>query len=143
MDNKLRKYEGGRNYPSFFNRLFDDDFFSRFDNNLPAVNVKETDREYKLEVSAPGFDKDDFDVKIDKNVLTISASKENSKEQKDENEKVLRQEFTSSTFIRSFTIPEQVDTEHIEAEQKNGVLCITLPKREEAPEEAVKKIEIK
>jgi len=143
MSNKMRKYEGGKNYPSMFNRLFDDDFFSRFDSNLPAVNVKESDNGYKLEVSAPGFDKGDFDLSVDKNILTISAKKESSKEEKGEDEKVLRQEFTSSTFTRSFTLPENVDTEAIEAEQKNGVLNISLPKRDQAKEEAVKKIEIK
>ena len=144
MNDKMKKYEGGGYYPSLFNRFFNDDFFSRFtENNLPAVNVKETQKEFKLEVSAPGFDKGDFDIRVDKNVLTISGKKEASHEEKGEDEKVLRQEFASSTFSRSFTLPEHVDTDSIEAKEKNGVLTIKLPKRAEAKEEAVKKIEIK
>ena len=142
MNNKMRKYEGGF-YPSVFNRFFDDDFFSRFDNNLPAVNVKETGKEFKLEVSAPGFDKGDFDLRVDKNVLTISARKETSTEEKGEDEKVLRQEFSSTTFSRSFTLPEGVDTDHISAKEKSGVLTIKLPKLDEAREKSVKQIEIK
>lgn len=145
MSNKMSKYEGGSSYyPSIFNRFFDDDFFSGFSaNSLPAVNVKENKREYKLEVSAPGFEKGDFDVNIDKNILKISAVRENSNEEKDEDERVLRQEFTSSTFQRSFTLPENIDTSKIEAKEKNGVLVIKLPKRDDATEDAVKRIDIK
>ena len=144
MSNKMSKYQGGGYYPALFNRFFDDDFFSGFTaNNLPAVNVKETKNEFSLEVSAPGFEKGDFDIQVNKNVLSISAKKETSSEEKGDDEKVLRQEFTSSTFSRSFTLPENIDTDQIEAKEKNGVLTIKLPKRAEAPEKAVKQIEIK
>jgi len=145
MNNKVSKYEGDRSYyPSFINRFFDDDFFSGFgSNSLPAVNVKETKKEFKLEISAPGFEKGDFDVKVEKNILKISAARESSHEEKDEDERVLRQEFTSSTFSRAFTLPEHVDTEKIEAKEKNGILTIKLPKKNNAVEDSVKKIEIK
>lgn len=144
MSDKVRKYEESENYPAIFRRFFNDDYFSRFaETALPAVNVKETKTAFKLEVSAPGFDKKDFNVSVDKNILTISAAKEFSTEEKDDDEKILRQEFSSSTFSRSFTLPEHVDTEKIEAKEKNGVLTLKLPKRADAKEKAVKKIEIK
>ena len=145
MGNKMTKYEGGSSYyPSIFNRFFDDDFFSRFSaNSMPAVNVKENRREYKLEVSAPGFEKDDFEVNVDKNVLKISAVREMAGEEKDDDEKILRQEFTLSTFSRSFTLPDNIDTTKIEAKDRNGVLIIKLPKKADAVENTVKKIEIK
>lgn len=138
------KQEKGEYYPTLFRRFFNDDYFSRFaETALPAVNVKETKSAFKLEVSAPGFDKKDFKINVDKNVLTISAEKELSVEEKDDDEKVLRQEFSSSTFSRSFTLPEHVDTDNIEAKEKNGVLTIKLPKRMDVKEKAIKQIEIK
>lgn len=143
MSTKMTKYDES-GYPILFRRLFNDDYLSHFaETAMPAVNVKETKTAFKLEVSAPGFDKKDFHVCVDKNILTISAEKETSKEEKDEDEKILRQEFTSSTFSRSFTLPEHVDTENIDAKEKNGVLTLKLPKRKEAKEKAVKQIEIK
>lgn len=144
MSDKMSRYRGGDYFPVLFDKFIGDDFFSGFDaGTVPAVNVKETKTQFKMEVSAPGFDKGDFEVKVDKNVLTISASKQASSEEKDEDEKILRQEFVSSTFSRSFTLPENIDTEKIDAKEKNGVLTIKLPKKEAAPEKAVKKIAIK
>lgn len=142
MSDKISKYEGNT-YPGIWGRLFDNDFFNFNQSNMPAVNVKETKKEFKLEISAPGFDKQDFDIQINKNVLTISATSENSSEEKGDDEKVLRREFSSSTFSRSFTLPEHVDTEKITAKEKNGVLHVSLPKKEDAKENAVKRIEIK
>jgi HSP20 family protein len=145
MSDKLSKYEGGTvYYPSLFRRLFDEDFFSRTDGpGLPAVNVKENKTAFKLEVSAPGFEKKDFDLRVDKHVLTISATKEHTHEEKGDDEKVHRREFHSSSFQRSFTLPQHVDTAKIEATEKNGVLTIKLPKKADANETTVKKIEIK
>lgn len=131
-------------FPAIFNRYWDDDFFNNFMGaDLPAVNVKENKKEFKLEISAPGFEKNDIALNVENNVLTISAKKEMKNEEKGEDEKVLRQEFTSSSFYRSFTLPENIDTEHISAKEKNGVLKISLPKLEKALEDKKKKIEIK
>ncbi len=145
MSDKVSKYEGGTGYyPSLFRRLFDDDFFSRSEGlNLPAVNVRENKTDFKLEVSAPGFEKQDFDLRVEKNVLTVSARKEQSREETGEDEKVHRREFVTSSFQRSFTLPEHVDTTKIEAKEKNGVLTVKLPKKQGADETAVKRIEIK
>lgn len=144
MNNQLKRNDSRRRFlPSFFG--FNDDFFTNFfeGNNLPAANVIENDKGFRIDLSVPGFDKNDFKVEVDKNVLTISASKENKKEEKDENEKIVRQEFSSASFSRSFILPDNVDTENIEASQKDGVLNITLPRKEKALEESIKKIEIK
>ena len=94
-------------------------------------------------MSVPGFNKDEFKVEIEKNILTISATHESKREEKNEDEKIHRQEFYSNSFSRSFVLPENINTEHISAEQKEGVLKISLPKIENMPEDKVKKIEIK
>ncbi len=144
MNNYLKKFDSRNNFrPSLFN--VNNDFFTNFfsGTELPAVNISENDKEFKVELSVPGYDKNDFKLEIEKNVLIIAANKEVNKEEKDENEKVIRREFSSSSFSRSFVIPENVDTENISAEQKDGVLKISLPKKEKALEDKVKKIEIK
>lgn len=144
MSNQLKRFNPRRGFlPSLFN--VSDDFFTDFFNgsSLPAANIVENKKEFRVELSAPGFNKDDFKIEIDKNVLTVSANTENSREEKDEDEKMLRREFYSSSFSRSFVLPENIDTEKIGAEQKDGVLKISLPKMEHAPEDRVKKIEIK
>lgn len=128
--------------PSLFN--FGGDLVNRFFNeDLPATNVSENKKEYKLELEIPGFDKEDIAIEIDNNVLKISAKKEFRQEEKDEQEKILRQEFSSTSFSRSFALPDNVDTENIVANQKHGILNVVLPKKDKAVEEKVKKIEIK
>jgi len=131
-------------FPSFFNRYWNNDFFGNFtEADLPAVNVKENDKEFKLEISAAGYDKGEIQVKVDNDILTISGKKEMRNEGGEDKDKVLRQEFRSSSFYRSFSLPENIDTDKIEAVQKNGVLDIILPKMEKAPEDKKKTIEIK
>ena len=145
MSNKLFKRGDSQNYyPSFVSRFFDDDFFRRFAENdeLPAVNVKENKKEFKLEVSMPGFRKEDINIEVDNNILTITTQKEEQKENEDKDEKILRREFTSSSFARSFTLPDNINTEKIEAKDKHGVLTIKLPKSEKAKEDTVKRIAI-
>jgi HSP20 family protein len=143
MNNQLKRFDPRRGFfPSVFN--VSDEFFTDFfkGNNLPAANVIENEKEFRVELSVPGFDKNDFKIEVEKNVLTVSASKESNKEEKDESEKMLRREFYSSSFSRSFVLPENVDKDNIGAEQKDGVLKILLPKLE-APENKVKTIDIK
>jgi HSP20 family protein len=123
-----------------FNNLFED-FFNNFPatiadeaasllgkNSVPA-NIKETPSAYKLEVIAPGFEKADFKVNLENNLLTVSA--ERKAETKEENEKQVRKEFNYSSFKRSFTIDEKIDTSAIEAAYNNGVLQLNLPKKAE------------
>jgi len=145
MNNQVRKFERrGNFFPSFFNHYFNDDFFNNFiEGSLPATNVKENKKEFELSLCVPGFDKEDLKIEIEKNILKISANKEMNKDEKSEDEKILRREFTSSSFVRSFAIPENIDTQNISATQKDGILHVTLPKLEKVPEDKIKKIEVK
>ena len=134
----------GDYFPSFFDRFWNDDLCCKTtDECLPAVNVTESPKEFKIDLSAPGFAKKDVKVAVDKNVLTISAERESKSEETDSENRIIRQEFSQSSFCRSFTLPENVDTEHINAQLADGVLCLVLPKLKNAPEDRVKKIEVK
>ena len=115
----------------FLNELpafFKDDFGARAQGFIP-VNVKETKDAYQLEVVAPGFEKNDFNINLEKNILTVSAEKKSETENKDE--KQIRKEYSYQSFKRSFTIDEKVDAEKIEAKYVNGVLTLNLPRKEE------------
>lgn len=121
--------------PGIFNDLFSDSYLPRFfsweDHNgagCPAVNVEETDKEYRIEVSAPGYNKDELKVSVEDGVLSISS--EIKTEGNDENENYIRREFASRPFRRSFTLPEEVNSEKISAKHQNGVLHVYLPKAE-------------
>lgn len=110
--------------PSFFK----DDFGTKAQGFIP-VNVKESKDAYQLEVVAPGFEKNDFNINLENNILTVSAGKKNETENKDE--KQIRKEYSYHSFKRSFTIDEKVDAEKIEAKYVNGVLTLNLPRKEE------------
>lgn len=144
MNNLIRKHERGETYPSFFRHFFENDMFNNlFEGDAPAVNVKESKKEFKIEISVPGFEKEDLDISIDNNMITVSAKKETRNEEKEDNEKVLRQEFSYASFYRRFALPENIDTEKIEAAEKNGILKITLPKMEKAIVDKKKKVDIR
>lgn len=109
--------------------LFRDDFNKMQTPQKVPVNVTEMELAYKLEVIAPGFEKSDFKITLDKDVLTISAEqKEISKEQK---EKAIRKEFLIKSFKRSFTIDQSINAKEIDAQYVNGVLTVQLPKKQE------------
>ncbi|WP_430816299.1 Hsp20/alpha crystallin family protein [Carboxylicivirga sp. RSCT41] len=135
--------------PSIFDRFFDGELmdwnrtnYSSTDTTLPAVNVKENDNEFLIDVAAPGLTKEDFKVNYDNGRLTISSEKKNRLEEKD-GEKITRREFSYQSFQRSFTVSENVvDAEKIGANYENGILHITLPKREEVKPKPAKQIEI-
>ena len=115
--------------------------FSSTNTSLPAVNVKETDDEFNIEVAAPGMTKKDFNIHFHNNVLTISSEKEDEK--KEENGKYSRREFSYQSFQRSFTVAENtVDSDKITAKYTDGILTITLPKREEVRPKPLKEIKI-
>lgn len=133
-------------FPSLIDEFFGSDvfpgFFLDFDKRMvtPAVNIIESKEDYRIEVAAPGLDKADFRINVENNVLTISAEKEEKQEEKDE--QFMRREFNYSSFTRSFTLPESMDTEKISAKHKDGVLHVTIPKRDEAKAKPARSINI-
>ena len=132
----------GQLFDDFFTRGLTDVFGSDFAMSSPSVNVVEHNDRYNIELAAPGLDKADFDVKADKDLLTITAKKEQKEEVKEE--KYYRKEFNYSSFSRSFQIPDTVDASAIAASYENGVLVVSLPKKEETDkEETTRVIDIK
>ncbi len=135
--------------PSMLDRFFEGDLmdwnssnFSDTNTTLPAVNIKEDNDQFMIEVAVPGMKKDDFKVDFDNGRLTISSEKQHEDVEK-EGEKVTRREFSYQSFQRSFTIPENmVDAEKISAKYENGILHLKLPKREEIKPKPAKQIAI-
>lgn len=132
-------------FPSLFDDFFTRDLMNadlRRSAGLPAVNVKETENNFELEVSVPGMDKKNFKIELKHSTLVISGIKEEKNEEKKEEGKYVRREFSSQSFTRSFTLPEEsVDSENIKANYKDGILHVSIPKREKV-KETVKRIEI-
>ena len=130
--------------PSIFDELFFGDNLMKNKNYgsfNPSVNIAENDAEYGIELAAPGFNKEDFNIKIENDILTISA--EINEENKEEATNYTRIEFKKQSFSRSFTLPEnEINEEEIKANYKNGLLLISLPKKEEAKPKAPHTIEI-
>lgn len=115
---------------------------SNFENTIPAVNVKETDAAYNLELAVPGMNKEDFKVNIENNVLTISAQRENKTEEKTDDGKYSRREFSYQSFKRAFSLPENsVEADNITASYKDGILYLSLPKKE-AVKATVKEVKV-
>ena len=95
---------------------------------FPPVNIIDKEASYSIELAAPGFEKSDFNVKLDTNILTISTEKKEGNETN--TDKVIRSEFSYKSFKRSFTLDEKIDTENISAKYENGLLKLELPKKE-------------
>ncbi|WP_281542706.1 Hsp20/alpha crystallin family protein [Maribacter aestuarii] len=130
-------------FPSLMNEIFKPDWFGGLENmrtNVPAVNIKENEKDFELELSVPGRSKDDFSIEIDDNVLTVSA--EVKTENDVEKDNYTRREFGFSSFTRSFTLPKSVDSNKISANYENGILKFTLPKKEEALPKPKRTIEL-
>ena len=124
--------------PSIFNDFFDNEWMEKANATAPAINVLENEKEYKVELAAPGMTKEDFDVHIDEeNNLVISMEKKNEKKEDEKNGRYLRREFSYSKFQQTMILPEDVDKEKISATVNNGVLDIELPKlvKEELPKQ--------
>lgn len=132
-----------RNYsqewlPSIFNDFFDNDWMVKANATAPAINVIESDTDYKVEVAAPGMTKEDFNIHLSEdNELVISMEKKTeNKEEDKENKKYLRREFSYTKFQQALVLPDDVEKDKINANVTNGVLTIELPKR--TPEEKAK-----
>ncbi|MFN8245036.1 MAG: Hsp20/alpha crystallin family protein [Ferruginibacter sp.] len=116
-------------FPATFGKTMREDVF-----RFPPVNITEKNEAYSIDMAVPGFDKADFQIKLDNQLLTISAEK---KEEKNENtDKLIRREFSHKSFSRSFSLDEKIDADHISARYENGVLMLNLPKKAEAAKSA-------
>jgi HSP20 family protein len=134
--------------PSFFDNFLSRDWmdwnesnFSTTNSTLPAVNIKENIECFTIEMAAPGLTKENFKVNLDRDRLVISS--ELKEEKNENNEKYSRREFSYQSFQRSFTLPEgTIDGDKISAKYNNGILLVTIPKREEVKPKPAKEIDI-
>ena len=132
-----------RTFSPFLSNLFDDDFFPVVSNrtsSMPAVNIKENEKNYILELAVPGMDKKDLKIDINEDVLTISSETNNETEEEKDGYK--RKEFSYSSFCRSFYIPDNVNKDKIGASYKDGILTVEIPKMEEEKSKITKQIKI-
>ena len=134
----IRKYNNQNWIPSIFNDFFDNDWMVKANATAPAINVLESDTDYKVEVAAPGMTKEDFNIHLSEdNELVISMEKKNeTKEENNNNRKYLRREFSYSKFEQALVLPDDVEKDKISANVTDGVLTVDLPKR--TPEEKAK-----
>ena len=114
-----------------FESILNDTFFNdRMVTRVPAVNISETENNYHVELAAPGLKKEDFKLNLDRNVLNVSV--EQSSDQQDNQKNYSKREYSYSSFVRSFTLPESADDSQINAAYTDGILRIDIAKREEA-----------
>ena len=136
-------------FPALFNDFFGRDWldfnsrtFSSTNTTIPSVNILESEDNFELEVAAPGFEKKDFKIELNNNVLTISSDKQEETEHT-ERKQFTRKEYSYLSFCRSFTIPESANKEKIEANYEQGILKVIIPKREESKPKPLREIKIK
>ena len=134
----IRKNYNQNWLPSIFNDFFDNDWMVKANATAPAINVLESDTDYKVEVAAPGMTKEDFNIHLSEdNELVIRMEKKNeTKEENNNNRKYLRREFSYSKFEQALVLPDDVEKDKISANVTDGVLTVDLPKR--TPEEKAK-----
>ncbi|GAB4197296.1 MAG: Hsp20/alpha crystallin family protein [Thermoflexibacter sp.] len=136
-------------FGSLIDQFFNNEFFDWSNRNfsvtnttLPAVNIKEDNDKFQVEVAAPGLKKEDFKVEVNHNVLSISSEKREEKTEGQEGGTYTRREFSYQSFVRSFSLPESVDADKIEASYNDGVLVLNIPKKEEAKPKPARVIQI-
>jgi HSP20 family protein len=129
----------------YFSELFNDYFDGMLTSDFrrtstPAVNIIENDENFTLEIAAPGLKKEDFKINVDNDLLTISAERKNELNEK--NSRYTRKEFSYISFSRSFNLPEMVNADSINANYENGVMTLTLPKKEESKPKPAREIKV-
>jgi HSP20 family protein len=135
-------------FPKLFDRFFEGDLFdwsnrhfSDTNTTLPSVNIKENADAFDVEMAAPGLSKDEFKIELNNDLLTISSEK-NVDNEINEGENFTRREFSYQSFSRSFTLPNTVNSDKIGAKYENGILKVSIPKKEEARPKPAKQIQI-
>ena len=136
-----------RKQTPFFPSLIDDFIYNDWNikspshsSTMPAVNIKELDSQFEIELAVPGIQKEDFAIEVEEGILSISSTQE--EEQVNEKGKFTRREFSYTSFRRSFTLPDSVDPTKIDARYADGVLQVLLPKHKEAQPQPKKLIKI-
>ena len=130
--------------PDEFNDFFDTDFMPKVNATAPAINVKESEKDYTVELAAPGLTKDDFNVNIDHDGnLHIKIENKSNKNEEDKKSHYLRREFSYSKYEQTLLLPDDVEKNKISASVNNGVLTVDLPKIEKTVEKESRQIEIK
>lgn len=130
--------------PEEFNDFFDTDFMPRVNATAPAINVKESEKDYTVELAAPGLTKDDFTVNVDNDGnLHIKIENKSNKKEEDKKSHYLRREFSYSKYEQTLLLPDDVEKENIAATVNNGVLTVDLPKIEKKEEKTARQIEVK
>lgn len=127
MKTLVRNYDS---FPALFNELLNNNGVATNPKPAPSANIKESEEAFEIELALPGFKKEDFKIEVQDKSLTVSS--ESKTENEDSTENYIRKEFSFNSFSRSFRLPRTVDSEQIVAEFENGILTLTLPKREEA-----------
>ena len=129
--------------PTVFNDFFNTDFMPKANATAPAINVKETDKGYTVELAAPGMTKDDFNVHInDEGNLIIKMEQKKEQKEEDKSARYLRREFSYSKYEQTLILPDDVEKEHISAKVEHGVLTVELPKLQQAQVKVSRQIEI-
>ena len=129
--------------PTVFNDLFNTEFMPKVSATAPAINVKETDKAYIVELAAPGMKKEDFNVHInDEGNLIIKMEQKEEKKDDEKNARYLRREFSYSKYEQTLILPDDVEREHIKARVEHGVLTVELPKQVQEKVKVSRQIEI-
>lgn len=148
MANIVKQDKGFPTFKNLIETFFENEFpafgtsFNRFiGSTIPSANIKESEKDFQIELGVPGLKKEDLKIEVEDDVLFISSEKTEGKTEEKDN--CIRKEFNYSSFSRSFTLPDIVDSENITAEYKDGILNITIPKKESVIKKSNKTIEIK
>jgi len=130
MSNLVKSNRAAAPWKDFFNvdNFFDNGWLSRWENDFPAVNIAENEKNYSVEVVAPGFVKEDFKLKVEDDILTISAESKSEKKENGKEKEYTRREYSYNSFTRSFRLPDDVKDDSISASYKDGILNLELPK---------------
>lgn len=126
-------------------RFFRNDFLNFWDGNMetiPSINISEEKGNFKIEVAAPGLKKEDFNIDIDRNMLTISCEKETESETGGEKDNYSRREYNYTSFSRSLSLPENVDSSKITAKYNDGILSLLVPKKDDGRQKLSQKIKV-